>query len=112
MRVRAECKNTSHGLPFELSFYEKNPEGTDGIDGPHRIVTYRVNEPNVTVFANSTQYTLDSVENIYYSSDSLKKSMAKGFIYYSIKTLSGVATSVEIKIEITVAGSNGNGAVR
>ena len=103
-RVRAEVSDGSGGLPFELSLYEKNPEGSDGLDGVHRIATYRVNESNVGVFPTSTDYILDSEEDLYYQLSTASKVDPLDTMYYSIKTLSGTSTSITIVIEVEAAG--------
>tara|TARA_B100000131_G_scaffold320369_1_gene368338 strand:+ start:1688 stop:2137 length:450 start_codon:yes stop_codon:yes gene_type:complete len=102
-RVRAKVKDGSGGLPFEISLYETNPEGSDGTDGIHRVATYRVTEPNVGVFPASTDYILDSEEELYYQVAD-KTSGTMGTLYYSVKTLTGTANSVELRIEVELAG--------
>ena len=107
-RVRAEVQDTeSVGQPFELSFYETNPEGSDGLDGIHRIATYRVTDTNVGVFPASTDYILDSEEDLYYQLANAAKIGITDTMYYSIKSLAGNATNVKIKIEGQAAGGTG-----
>ncbi len=92
-------------LPFELSLYEKNPEGSDGTDGVHRIATYRVHSKNETVFPGTNDWVLDSEEEMYYQLTGLSKTSRVGTLYVSIKGIgSGGINKFVLVLDVQEAG--------
>tara|TARA_B100000427_G_scaffold187900_1_gene156202 strand:- start:114 stop:572 length:459 start_codon:yes stop_codon:yes gene_type:complete len=96
--------------PFELHLYEMDPED-EGTDGVHRIASYRVEEPNVDVFPDSTQYILDSSEEIYYNlaeNAATDHTARRGTLYFTIKPIGGMSVLAggKIRLDIEVAGGD------
>ena len=106
-RVRAELQPGGTSQPFELSFYETDPEGSDGTDSIKRIATYRVTDTNVGVFPASDNYILDSQEDLYYQLSNVSKAGLTDTMYYSIKSLGSNATAGVIQVEVLAAGGTG-----
>ena len=102
-RVRVDANKDGAGIHFEFSLYEKNPE-TAGLDGVHRIATYRVTENNINVFPDSDLCILDSEEDLYYQLSNTSKIDPHDTMYYSIKTLTGNANNITIVVEVEAAG--------